>query len=497
MSDDGLREKAISGAKWTVLTTYLSQVVQLVTAYALTWLIDRPEYGLVAGAMAIVSILRACGNLGMNYALVQRRDRIEDATHTAFVMLIAVAVASYLVLVCVGPFTKAYAAEPTLLITLGLLFFLRPVAVVTEGTLRREFRFRRMFLVEFLSVLVSSALAITLALLLPEGRRYWALAASGLAREAMRSAVSWCCARIRPRFRFDRAVARELLHYGKYFVASAIVMALYGNIERLALIELHSADALGLYYFAFNWVFRVGDISETIFGGVAIPVYAKMQDDVPRLRTSFCRIVTYSALLSTGLLVGLTLLVADAIPLAFHTRWHATVPIFQILGIYYIVRSVDTTTGQLYAAIGKPKYNTYLGVVNLAVMSVTLWPFVVWWGPVGAAACVLVARTAQFACNVFVCRGVLECPLAALGRIVRPALVASTVMAGAVTAAQVQAMRLWGTVGWGALAGLIAIGATSFVAALAVFERALFRDILGLLRDGLRGMRARIRDQAT
>ena len=493
---EALRDKAISGAKWRVVTAYLSQVIQVVSAWWLARLLVKEDYGVVAAAMVVVSVIRACGSLGMNYALVQRRGRVQDATSTAFVLLLGVAGASYGALWLIGPHTSAGRHSPRLLMVLGLLFFLRPVAIVTDGTLQREFRFRKMFLVEFWSVLASAALAVALASLLPAPHRFWALAVSGLVREGIRSAVSWRYAEIRPRLRFDWAVARELLAYGRYFAAGAVVMVLYGNLERFALGELLSVSALGLYVFAYRWVFRAGDMSEVIFGGVALPIYAKLQDDVPRLRRSFCRIVTYSALLSTALLTGLVLLSHEGVSLAFPVRWRLTIPIFRMLGFYYIVRAVDTTTGQLYASVGKPKYNMYLGLVNLGVMAVAVVPLVLWQGALGAAACVLAARTVTLACNVAVCRRVLQCSARTLGRIVMPALVASAVMALAVSAATLEAYRRWGTIGWLPLGGLVAVGVLSYGLALLVFEHALFREVLGIVRHGLKGMKARLREQA-
>ncbi len=497
MSDDGLRDKAIRGAKWRVVTVYVSKAIQFVSAVVLPWLLLPSDYGLVAAVMAVILIIRSCGSLGMNYAMVQRRGRLEDAARTALTLLFAVAVVSYAAVLLLGPLKREYATHQFLFAVLGLYFFLRPVAIVAEGTLQREFRFGRLFIVEVSSVAVSAALAITLALVLPKGQGHWALAASGLAREGVRSIAAGLCSRVRLRPAFDGQLAKELLHYGKYFVGGAVVMTLYSQLERLALSELLSSRALGLYVFAYTWVFQVGDVSETVFGGVSLPVYAQLQEETSRLRSAFCRIVSYSALLSTGLLTGLIVLVPEAVALAFPPRWGGSVPIFQILGLYYVVRAVDTTTGQLYAAIGRPKYNMWLGVVNLAVMAATVWPFILWWGTVGAAWSVLVARCAQLVCNAAVCRRVLQCPLRTLARTVIPALMVSAVMAGVLLLGQMAAYRAWGQIGWIALTGLILLGAAAYAAALRLVHPTLFRDITDVLRDGLRGARTRIRDRLT
>ena len=484
---EGLRQKAISGAKWRILATYSEQAIQATAGVILPWLLDPTDYGLMAAAMVVVSLIRGCTSLGMNYAIVQRRDRVEEAVNTGFVLLLAASVLSYLVLIVAGPFSAAYKADATLVWILGLLFFFRPLGIVTEGIFYRDFHFRRLFVVEFLSIALSTVLAVVLATVLPKGKGYWALAVSGLTREALRSVTGWLFSPIRPRLRFNAAMARELLHYNKYLWAAAVVMVLYSNVERLALMQLLPLGALGLYHFASTWVSQIGTVSETIFGSVAISVYAKLQDDVPRLRVSFCRIVGYSALLSTGLLAGMAILAPEGVALAFPDRWLPAVPTLQVLGLFYIVRAIDTSTGQLYVAVGKPKYNLHLGAVNLVVMAATVVPFILWQGVAGAAMSLLVARLVTMACNAVVLGRVLRCPVRRFARIVVPPLKATAVMALVLYGGLVGAYHLLGGVGWLALGGLVVAGGVAYAAALFAFERPLFWDMVGLIRDALRG----------
>jgi len=506
---EALRDKAIYGAKWQALASYGSQVVQAAVAIVLGWLVDKEDYGVVAAGMLALNLVRACGSLGVNYALVHRRDRVQAATNTAFTLTLLIGAASYLVLLGVAPAAGAYfedARVTRLIPALGLLLFLKPMAIVTQGTLTRDFRFRRLFLVDFSAVVLSSATAIVLAWLLPRAHRFWALAIAGLGREGTRSLAAWFLAVVRPRLRFDRAMARELLSYGKFFVFSAIVMVLYNNVERFALGGMLSMAALGLYAFAHKWVVRVGDVSETIFGGVSLPIYAKLQDDVPRLRASYCRIVRLSALMSTGLLAGLALLVPEGLALVFPPRWGPSVPIFQVLALWYMVRAVDTTTGQLYASVGKPKYNTGLAVVNLVVMGFTVVPFILWWGPVGAAWSLVAARSVALVCNALVCRRVLQCSMSRLVDVVVPALKAGSAMALVLASAHLAALRWvvghrpeWidGPFEWFFLVALIGFGALVYVAVLWLVERDLFRETVGLLRDALRRRKAKADDSVS
>jgi O-antigen/teichoic acid export membrane protein len=165
-----------------------------------------------------------------------------------------------------------------------------------------------------------------------------------------------------------------------------------------------------------------------------------------------------------------------------------------VLGLWYIVRAVDTTTGQLYSAIGKPKYNTALAVVNLAVLAITVVPFILWWGPVGAAWALLAARVVCLVCNTLICRRVLRCSMRRLVGIVVPALKAGSAMAAALCLAQVAVIRWvvryrpgWidSAFEWVILGALVVFGAAVYAAALCAFERELFREVLGLVRDAL------------
>jgi len=487
MSDD-LRAKAVGGAKWAVLTSYSHQAIGAVSNLTLAWLLDPNDWGLVGAAMVVISIVRSCGNFGVNYALVHWRGDINRAAPTGLTLLSAISVVAYVVVLLAAPFTGAYfraPAVPLLTKVLALSLLLKPPSVVTEGTLRKEFRLRRIFAIEFFSHLLSTAAAIVVAALLPRADRYWALVVGGLGWQALQAVFSWSLANVRLRFGFDRQVARELVNYGKFFVASSILMVFYLSLDRLVLGRIDSTLALGLYGFASLWVSRLGLVTAQIFGGVSLPVYAKLQDDPARLRASFCRVLAYTALVAMALLTGLMMLVPEAVRLGLPDRYDLAVQTFQILSLYYIIRAIDNTSGQLFAAIGRPKYDMILNAANLGLMAVGMVPLVYYYGPAGAAFAVLFARILRLVLNVPFCTRVLECRAVALVDSVMPATKAAAAMAGVLWGVKALVARSGGTVGWLGLGGLVVLGAGVYVGVVYVLHRKLFSEVLGLMRDAL------------
>jgi O-antigen/teichoic acid export membrane protein len=273
-------------------------------------------------------------------------------------------------------------------------------------------------------------------------------------------------------------------------------MVLYANADRLALGRFCSTVGLGLYSFSLGWVFHVGNVSETVFGGVSVPLYAKLQDELDRLRDSYCRILGYTALIAAGLLTGLVIVVPDAVHLVLPERYHLAIQTLQILGLYYMVRAVDTTTGQLYAAIGRPKLDMALNGVNLAALAAIIVPLVMWFGPAGAALAVLAARAVRLAVNVLVCRRAIACPVARFADSVMPAVWASAAMALVLVGVKTQWADASGAVGWVRLAVLILGGAGIYVGVIYVAHRRLFAEVLNLVREALAGRKGQ-REQQT
>jgi O-antigen/teichoic acid export membrane protein len=488
MADD-LRTKVVSGTKWNVLTSYTRQFIALGSQLVLArYFLEPSDWGLVGAAMVVITIVRQCGNFGINYALIQRRGRLEEASHTGLTLLFVLSTVSYALVLAIAPYTKAYfsdAAVPRLTAILALSIFFRPVAVVAEGTLRREFHLRRIFFLETFSQAFSTGVAIGVAALLPTGSRYWALVVGGLGREMLRTLTSWYMTNVPIRFGFDRTVARELFHYGKFFVFSSIFMVLYANVERLTLGWFYSTYGLGLYTFAYGWVFHVGNTSATIFSGVAVPLYAKLQDEPDRLRESYCRILGYTALVSVGLLTGLVCVSADAVRLVLLGKYDLTIQTFQFLGFYYIVRALDTTTGQLYVAIGRPKLDMVLNGVNLAALAVVVVPLVLWGGPVGAAFAALIARVVRLVVNLFLCRRVVGCSIVRMVDAVMPAVRASAIMALGLFGIRFLWPEVSGMEGYLRLAVLIGGGALAYLGVIYLAHRTLFVEIIDLTREAL------------
>ncbi len=487
MSDD-LRAKTVGSIKWGVLTSYSAAALSAASSLALGWLLGPEDWGPVGAAMVVISLVRSCGNFGVNYALVHWRGDIQKACSTGFTLLLAISVASYVVVAALSPVAGWYfrdAAVPLLTVVLATVLLVRVPSVVAEGTLRKEFLLGRIFAIEFTSHFIGSVVAIAVAVLLPPHIRFWALVAGGLSWEGIKALLSWWLTNVPLRLGFDREVAKGLFNYGKFFVASSVLMVLYLNLDRLALGPLKGMAALGLYAYAASWVEQLGQVPATIFGGVMLPLYAKLQDDPAKLRWSFCRTLSFMSLAAAALLGGAALVAPETVRLVLPARWAPVVRPLQILALYQIVRALDSSAGALFAAVGKTDLDMRTNAANLVGVAVLIVPLTYFGGPAGAALALLLARLARLAVSVPYCMRVLQCPFGRFVASVMPAAQATAAMAAAVCGVKLLALHFRFLAGWAGLGAMVLLGAGAFVGVLYLLHRDLSTAILGLVREAI------------
>jgi O-antigen/teichoic acid export membrane protein len=122
---------------------------------------------------------------------------------------------------------------------------------------------------------------------------------------------------------------------------------------------------------------------------VAFPVYAKLQDELVRLREAYLRIIQLIAFLSFPLAVLIFSLSPDFTRIFLGKKWMPMVPAMKVLALAGLFRALGATGGPVFYGLGKPKLETQINALRLVVMASLLYPLSIKWGIVGTAAAVL------------------------------------------------------------------------------------------------------------
>lgn len=130
-----------------------------------------------------------------------------------------------------------------------------------------------------------------------------------------------------------------------------------------------------------------------VISQVTFPTFSKLQEDLPRLREAYLKVLQLIAFLSFPLTAGIFLFAYDFIEIFLGAKWIPMVPAVQVLVLAALVRSIGATTGPIFYATGKPRIDTFWQVIRLSILLLLIYPLTIRWHILGASLAVLMSIT--------------------------------------------------------------------------------------------------------
>ena len=269
---------------------------------------------------------------------------------------------------------------------IGLTILLGAFSNIGTVYFQKELEFHKQFIQQISSIVADVTVAITLALIY---RNVWALVFGKLAGQVVFFIASYMLHPYRPRFSFDMEKVKTLWSFGKWVTASTILGFLVLQGDDIFVGKVIGATALGLYQMAY----KIGTAPVTeitmVISRVTFPAYAKLQDNIWKLRTVYLKVMQLTTFLSfpfAGLVFALAL---DFTSLFLKEKWLPMVPALQILACSGLASSLGAGTGAIFQGIGKPKVISKIIIIKLILLAILIYPFTMLWGLAGTALAVL------------------------------------------------------------------------------------------------------------
>lgn len=383
---------AARGAAWMFGLNMSLRLLGLVRTAIIARLLAPNDLGLFGIALLAQSIIEVFTMMGVNSALVRHPDDIEPYLDTAWVIAVFRALGVAVLMVAVAPLVAAFFHEPgaaeltrVLALTAVLGGFLNPVATIS---LRRQLRFGRMYVYLLVPSLADIGVSIGVAFAY---RTAMALILGLIARAAVQLVLGFVLVPFKPRMRYDRARARELLSYGKWITWSTILRFVYGNGDDIVVGRLLGASSLGIYQMGYKYSNMPNTEITRVLQTVALPVYAKLQHDAALLRKAFVEALATTSLLSLGLAGYIWVIAPDFVRLILGSKWAGVVPVMRLLAVWGAVESVSEVPIALFEAVGRPRLETSRLLTKTVLLAALIYPLLRWWGLNGVCVAVLVS----------------------------------------------------------------------------------------------------------
>lgn len=404
-----MKDKLAKGVLWLSGAKALVNILALCSTFVLARLLTPEDFGLVAIATMLITVLASVTEMSLASALVHHAAPSDEHFNTAWTMNLLRALLVGGLLAGASPWVADFYDDQRLVPVLLLL----AVSVVLGGlnnpkmvVLTRKLEFWQEFAVSVSQKVFGFVVGVGMALVF---KSYWALVGGTLASQLAGVIASYCVVRYRPRFALSRA--RELWSFSIWITLSQIVNTLNWKLDHFLISTFVGARALGVYTVGDNLAGlptreSVGPLEKTLFPGLRHVV-----DDPERLRRTYSRAQGLISMIALPIGFGCGALAGPLVYLVLGPQWTEAILVVQVLACVFAFQTLSSAVLPLALATGQTRmmFNRDLFgfAMRVPIILVGMW----WAGVTGVIFGRMVSGTLGVLINAYVVRQLIALPI--------------------------------------------------------------------------------------
>lgn len=353
LKQKNLKQKAASGMIWTTIQKFSKMGIQFISGIVLARLLTPFDYGCIGMLMVFITISDNFIDGGFGAALIQKKRPTQTDYSTVFYWNIALSLFLYVLLYLSAPTVAKFYNIPLLSNVLrvqGIILFIYALNVIQRNQLRKQLKFRIIAITRIFTSIIALIVTIVMAVL---GFGVWALVTQNLIAAAIPMFVFWVYTKWRPSWSFSWKSFKELFSFGFYMLLTNLLNSLGTQLQSLFIGRIYNPSTLGYYSKALGTERLASHTISGVMSAVSYPLYAEVQDDLPRMRNMIKRLVSTIAFITFPMLAILFLIAKPLFFVLYSERWLDSVPYFQFLCIAGLGACLSAVNTQPIAAIGK------------------------------------------------------------------------------------------------------------------------------------------------
>jgi len=391
---DSLKARSARGVATLGIGTVAERGLRLVRNMILARLLAPDQFGVMAIVMTVSMALEAFTDVGVKQSVIHNKRGDEaEYLNVAWWFQAVRGLGLFAVAYVLAPWISHFYQSAELLPLMRFAF----VAILFNAlisprvhALEKNIQFGKwVFLFQgsgLLGTLVSLGLAFFVM------RNVWALVIGFLAEAVFRCLFSFVLCPFLPRMHIDRENLGEVLKYARRMLGVPILAIIAFQMDVLVLGKVVSAEQVGLYWLGLQLALQTSTIFTKVIYPVLLPAFAEKQDDKQFLCRAIMKVTIYTAVFGMPIVTFLAVCAKPVLSIVYGLRYATVAMPFALLCIYVLFRTQASILSQVYFAIGKPHLHRRFLALRLAILAILIYPSIVLFGLVGAAAVVLLAN---------------------------------------------------------------------------------------------------------
>lgn len=397
------KKAAISGAKWTTISTVVSTVLQFGQVAILARLLEPSAFGIVSISTLVITFLSIFAHFGFSNSIVYKQETDQKILSTIYYLNLLIGMMMFVIIYFGAPLLVMYYKEPKLLEILRISAFYFPIVFLGQIyniLLEKELKFKSLALTDIICSVLGTTVTIFMAY---NGFQAKALIFGLLTSQFIKMVVQNIIGRayFSPVRHFNLKEIKDHMVFGLYNIGDSLLSFVNGNMDTILIGGLLGVKQLGYYTIASQIaVYPVARICPIIVQ-ICYPIMAKMKHDLGQLKKAYLMVVDFLSYTNIPLLIGLYLMAGNVIPVIYGPGWEETVPLIRIFVFMGIFSCLLYPLSTIAYSTGKPSLLFYFNLVTAILKFPLIYFMAHSYGITGIAVAFLIMTFISLILNFF------------------------------------------------------------------------------------------------
>ncbi|MFB4163894.1 lipopolysaccharide biosynthesis protein [Alteribacillus sp. JSM 102045] len=378
--ENNLKNKAISGVKWTSLntlfTTFTSPVYQIVLAF----LLEPQEFGYIAVISLFIGLSILLSDVGIGESIIQRDNvtstQISSLFYFNLILTSAIACIIYILAPYIQNFYNLQNLESIIRLLVITVIF-NSMSSVFRVYIQKKMLFRNLSIIQISKTsidILASSLLIWLGYGII-GYVYGTIIASTF-NTILLILIAFNRTDLRILFYFNIKEVMPFLNFGISISLKKILTFVSQRLDEIIIGGSLSSDVLGVYYFGKRLILQLQTVMTNSFSRVLLPIFSRLKKDLSNLKNAYMKITYMSAMVGFPIFVGLALTSHLIIPVFFGDDWSGSIEVIRILSfaMLFQVLTANIATSMLYS-VNRPNSVLMIDIFTNVIYFISLLLF--------------------------------------------------------------------------------------------------------------------------
>lgn len=339
-----IKQKTISGLKWSFTDNLVNQVVHFVVGIILARLLSPTEYGIIGMTMIFIAVSQIFVTSGLKDALIRKQNCTQADYCTMFYTNIGIGVLAFVALFFLAkPISRFYNnADLVLLVrVMALNLVINSFGMVEKAKLTRRIDFKRQTKISLIANISSGIIGISMAYL---GYGYWSLAIKTLCQNMFTVVLLHSFSNWKPSLLYSAKSFKELFGFGVKLLAAGLINTIYKNIYKLVIAKYFSPEDLGFYSRAEQFKNLPSANLEQTTSRVTYPVLSSMVGDKIKLKRGYKKLIKLSFYITSFVMLLMLINSREIVLILIGEKWSKTIDYLKIIcisGAFYPLHAIN------------------------------------------------------------------------------------------------------------------------------------------------------------